>query len=58
MLVIDRRQGESIWIGDDIYIKVLEIGRYRIKVGITAPGTIPIARDELTDRQPPKVRNV
>ena len=37
MLVMRRRAGESILIGDDIEIRIIHIGESRIKIGITAP---------------------
>ena len=37
MLVISRRQGESILIGDDIEIVISHIARSRVRVGIQAP---------------------
>lgn len=46
MLVIRRKPGESIVIGDDIEIKILEIGPSRAKIGIIAPAHVPVARRE------------
>ena len=37
MLMMSRREGESILIGDDIVISVSQIGRKRVKLGIRAP---------------------
>lgn len=48
MLVIQRRKGEGVRIGDAIFLKVLEIGRNRVKLGIEAPDHFGISRDELT----------
>lgn len=48
MLVIQRRRGEGARIGDEIFVKVLEIGRNRVKLGIEAPADLTIARDELS----------
>ena len=47
MLVMRRRAGESILIGDDIEIQILHIGESRIKVGITAPRSVPVAMKEV-----------
>ncbi len=46
MLVIQRRLGQSILIGDGIEIKVLEAGPTRVKLGISAPGDVAIERSE------------
>ncbi len=46
MLVIRRRAGESILIGDGIEVKVLECGPNRVKLGISAPAEIAVQRRE------------
>ena len=47
MLVMSRRAGDTILIGDDIEIVIAHIGRSRVKVGIRAPRALPvIAREE------------
>jgi carbon storage regulator len=47
MLVMSRREGDTILIGDDIEIVIAHIGRSRVKVGIRAPRAVPvIAREE------------
>ena len=50
MLVLARKQEESIIIGDSIEIKVLEIRGDQIRVGIIAPYDIPIYRKELYEK--------
>jgi carbon storage regulator len=47
MLVLSRRIGESLLIGDDVVIEVLEISPSQVKVGIRAPRKIPVRRGEL-----------
>ena len=47
MLVMSRRQGETILIGDDIEIVIAHIGRSRVKVGIRAPRETPIIAREV-----------
>ena len=47
MLVMRRRQGEAIVIGDDIEIQILDIGRTRVKIGITAPREIAVTSREV-----------
>lgn len=47
MLVLSRRLGETIRIGSDITITVLEISGNRIRVGIDAPAQIAVLRGEL-----------
>lgn len=51
MLCLGRRVGETIMIGDDIEIKVLEIDYNRIRLGITAPEHVPIVRAELLEAE-------
>lgn len=47
MLVLSRKIGEKVVIGDDIEITVIDIDRNKIKLGITAPTQVPIFREEL-----------
>ena len=47
MLVIRRRAGEGFLIGPDIEIEVLEVSPTRVKIGIVAPGALPIVRKEV-----------
>jgi carbon storage regulator len=47
MLVISRRQGESVFIGDDIEVELLEISHSQVKLGIRAPRQIPVLRKEI-----------
>lgn len=47
MLVLARKEDESIHIGDDIIIKVVSIENGIVKLGIDAPKDISIVRDEL-----------
>jgi carbon storage regulator len=47
MLVVTRKTGEKIVIGNEIEIQVLHIGRNHIRVGIKAPEHISIYRDEI-----------
>jgi len=47
MLVLSRRAGESLIIGDDVRVKVLEIHGHQARLGIEAPGAVAIVREEL-----------
>jgi carbon storage regulator len=47
MLVIRRRAGESIVIGEGIEIQVIEISGTRVKLGIQAPRQVPVVRKEV-----------
>lgn len=47
MLVLTRRSGESILIGDDIVITVLEHGRDQVRIGISAPRSVAVHREEV-----------
>ena len=51
MLALSRKQGESIMIGGNIEITVLEITKERVKIGISAPKDVNIIRSELRDAQ-------
>ncbi len=47
MLVLTRKKGETIQIGDSIVIKVISTGRGKTKLGIEAPATVRVLRGEL-----------
>ncbi len=47
MLVLSRRAGESLVIGDEIILTVLTIEGDRVKIGVTAPRDVPIKRQEM-----------
>ena len=50
MLVLSRKAEESMYIGDDIKITVLDIRGGQVRIGITAPQDIKIHREEVYDR--------
>ncbi len=49
MLVITRKAGERICLGDDVTITVMEISGSTVRIGIDAPAEIPIYRQEIWD---------
>jgi carbon storage regulator len=49
MLVLSRKVGEKIQVGDDITIEILAIKGNRVKIGIKAPGSYRIRRFELPE---------
>jgi carbon storage regulator len=47
MLVLSRKLGEKIVIGDNIVLTVVKIDRNQIRVGIEAPHEVPVYREEI-----------
>ncbi len=47
MLVLSRQRDESIMIGDDIVVTVVEIRGDKIRLGIQAPAEVPVHREEI-----------
>jgi carbon storage regulator len=50
MLVLTRKLGESIRIGDNIIIKVVDLDSRHVKLGIDAPKTVSVNREEIYER--------
>lgn len=50
MLVLSRRLGETIMIGDDVELTILGISGNQCRIGIQAPKDIPIHRLEIFER--------
>ena len=49
MLVLQRKKGQSLKIGDDITISITDIGTDSVRIAIEAPRNIPILRNELEE---------
>ena len=47
MLVITRRSDEQFFIGDNVVIKIVSVDGGRVRVGIEAPGSLKIFREEM-----------
>ena len=47
MLVLTRKENESIMIGDDIEVKVLDLKESQVKIGIVAPRSVAVHRREV-----------
>lgn len=50
MLVLTRKPGQSIMIGDGVEVRVLSVAGEKVRLGITAPRDVSIFRDEVYDR--------
>ena len=50
MLVLTRKLGESIRIGDNIIVKVVDLDSRHVKLGIDAPRTVSVNREEIYER--------
>lgn len=47
MLIITRRAGERIMVGDDIVVEVMEIVGNSVRIGIKAPRSVSVYREEI-----------
>lgn len=47
MLVLTRRTGQSILVGDDIVVTILELSRDQVRIGIRAPRSVSVHREEV-----------
>jgi carbon storage regulator len=49
VLIITRKPGEKIMLGDDVVVHVMEIVGNSVRVGIQAPRSLPVYREEIWD---------
>ena len=49
MLVLSRQRDQSIMIGDDIVITIVDIRGDKVRLGINAPNDVPVHRQEVYD---------
>ena len=50
MLVLSRKVGERIWIGEEIAVTVVRITGGGVRLGIEAPSELPVIREELKNK--------
>ena len=50
MLILTRRVGESLMIGDDVTITVLGVKGNQVRIGVKAPKEVAVHREEILDR--------
>jgi carbon storage regulator len=58
MLVLSRKLGEKIVIGDNILVTVVKIDRNQIRIGIEAPSDVPVYREEIAPQRLPGATRV
>jgi carbon storage regulator len=51
MLILTRREGETLLIGDNIEVTVLAVNGSQVRIGIEAPRDVTILREEVAERQ-------
>jgi carbon storage regulator len=47
MLVLSRKEGERIMISSDIVITVMKVSGGKVRIGVEAPGDVPVHREEI-----------
>ncbi len=50
MLILTRKEGETITIGEDIQIKVLSVQGGKVRLGIDAPREVSVNREEVLEK--------
>jgi carbon storage regulator len=47
VLIITRKPGEKIMLGDDVTVEVIEVSGSSVRIGIAAPRSLPVYREEI-----------
>jgi carbon storage regulator len=50
MLVLSRKVGEKIWIGENISVTIVRVAQGIVRIGVDAPSDLPIVREEIKDQ--------
>lgn len=50
MLILTRRTGETVMIGNEVTLTVLGVKGNQVRIGITAPKSVPVHRQEIYER--------
>jgi carbon storage regulator len=51
MLILTRRAGEALRIGDDIEVMVMAVSGSQVRIGINAPRDVAVDREEIAERK-------
>lgn len=51
MLILTRRAGESLRIGDDVEVTVMAVNGAQVRIGIKAPINVSVDREEVAERK-------
>ena len=51
MLILTRRVGETICIGDDVEVTIMDVNRSQVRVGVKAPRDVAVDRQEIHQRK-------
>ena len=50
MLILTRRTGETVMIGNEVTLTVLGVKGHMVRIGINAPKSVPVHREEIYER--------
>jgi len=50
MLILTRREGESLRIGEDVTVTILRVKGSQVRIGVNAPKDVAVQREEISER--------
>jgi len=51
VLIVTRKQGQAVRVGDDVRVVLMDVRGKQVRIGIDAPDDVPLYREEITEAE-------